>query len=752
MNSKCLHIITALILLLAQQTAAQVVINEVCYDNEAASTPWLPQCDWIEIYNPNDHSVLLLNWTLSDDSDDLDKFHFPDTIIAPLGRLLVLCTDENYIGLFLNSTFKMGNNEDPLFMRNASGTLIDALPPEYTPRRGSLARCPDGADNWQAVENPTPQAPNDTESIIFADPSNQILISHASGAYTQAFQLTATAPSPDWILRYTTDGDQPKSTSPIFPTSLSIQAESKFFDGIAYFETSDSWRAPEAGVAKHHVVRLRPYKDGIPVGPESYRTFLIHPSIQAKYPTHIASLILPNEYLVDPEIGIYVPGSSEHGNFAYKGDTWERKAHFTLLSNDPELRYDADIQIRIHGRSSRNAPQKNLRLYPNDQFEDQSIHLPGLRPNGDNSDYQNLILRAPEPLFSTTLFTNQHAQHIIQNLNIDSPFNQSCVLFINGVYWGVHHLEERMDKSFIEQHYGLAEDQIDLIDWDGSATIMEGDLIAFDELMQFLQNNSLVEAQNYARVEELVDVDSFIDYICAQVFLANEDFAVNNVRLWRERSPNGQWRFLFFDADATMRQHWQNRLEHLLNPSHGSDPVYEIFHALSQNTQFLNQFFSRFIYHLNTTFTPENLIEIWQKYVASYRPLVAEHVRRWHRPESMAEWENAVEQIKQFALQRPSLMTDQLNQKFKIPFTLYPNPCDASATLLFHAPLTTSSNEVSSFFKITLRNSLGQPLQVPIIYNNERALLDTNHLNAGTYLLEIQLPMMTYTHRMIVLH
>jgi hypothetical protein len=752
MNSKRFYIFAALFLLKSWQTAAQVVINEVCYDNEISPIPDLPLCDWIEIYNPNDHSVLLLNWTMSDDSDDLDKFHFPDTALAPYGRLLVLCTDENYVGPFLHSTFKMGNNEDPLFMRNASGTLIDALPPQYTPRRGSLARCPDGAENWQAVENPTPHGPNDSESIIFPESLDQINISHASGTYEQPFQLTATAASPDWTIHYTTNGEQPRNTSPILLTNLYINAESKVFDGIAYFETSDSWRAPEAGVAKHHVVRLRPYKNGIPVGPESFRTFLVHPSIQAKYPTNIASLILPSDYLVDPEIGIYVPGSSEHGNYAYKGDKWQRKAHFTLLSNKPELSYDADIQIRIHGRSSRNAPQKNIRLYPNDQFEDQSINLPGLRPNANNHEYQNLILRAPEPLFSTTLFTNQLAQHLIKDLNIDSPFNQPCVLFINGVYWGVHHIEERMDKTFITRQYGHTNEEIDLIDWDNGPTIMEGDISAYEELMNFLHSHSLNSIHNYTRVEEMVDVDSFIDYICAQIFFANEDFAVNNVRLWRERSTNGQWRFLFFDADATMRQHWQNRLVELLNPTHGNDPVHQLFYALSQNEIFLKHFYSRFIYLLNNTFTPENIIGIWESYVVQYRPLVAEHVRRWHRPESMAEWENAVEQIKQFALQRPSLMTDQLNQKFKIPFTLYPNPCDASATLLFHSPLTNSTDLASSFFKITLRNSLGQPIPAPIIYNNERALLETKHLSAGTYLLEIQLPLMTYTHRMIVIH
>ena len=61
---------------------ADLVINEVCasnlfsYDGKKSDVE-----SWIEIYNPTGNDIFLGNYYLSDRSDELKRYRFPDTVL-----------------------------------------------------------------------------------------------------------------------------------------------------------------------------------------------------------------------------------------------------------------------------------------------------------------------------------------------------------------------------------------------------------------------------------------------------------------------------------------------------------------------------------------------------------------------------------------------------------------------------------------------------------------------------------------------
>ncbi|OQX79450.1 MAG: hypothetical protein B6D61_03540, partial [Bacteroidetes bacterium 4484_249] len=68
----------------------QPVINEFMSNNEnVLQDDFGEYSDWIEIYNPSQQSINLLNWSLTDDPDDLIKWSFPYLLIEPGDFLLV---------------------------------------------------------------------------------------------------------------------------------------------------------------------------------------------------------------------------------------------------------------------------------------------------------------------------------------------------------------------------------------------------------------------------------------------------------------------------------------------------------------------------------------------------------------------------------------------------------------------------------------------------------------------------------------
>lgn len=119
--------------------------------------------DWIELYNAGDSTVNLGGLYLTDDLAVPNKWQLPDTSIPALGYLIIWADNEEYEGP-LHARFKLSASAGEqlgLFDTDSTGNLeIDAT--TFGPQRTdtSMGRLPDGGEEWQYFNNPTPGAPN----------------------------------------------------------------------------------------------------------------------------------------------------------------------------------------------------------------------------------------------------------------------------------------------------------------------------------------------------------------------------------------------------------------------------------------------------------------------------------------------------------------------------------------------------------------------------------------------------------------
>ena len=81
---------------------------------------------------------------------------------------------------------------------------------------------------------------------------------------------------------------------------------------------------------------------------------------------------------------------------------------------------------------------------------------------------------------------------------------------------------------------------------------------------------------------------------------------------------------------------------------------------LLKNKSFCKEFEKRFEFHLNTTFNSEIIDQKINSIEATYAPLMQEQMNRWRALESMIEWKNEVNALRQFQSQRPTLQRQQL--------------------------------------------------------------------------------------------
>lgn len=82
--------------------------------------------DWIEIFNGSPDTVNLTNWSLTDDSDDLEKWKFPSVDLLPGEFLVVFASGKNRAtaGATLHTNFGLNNGGDYVALVEPDGVTI----------------------------------------------------------------------------------------------------------------------------------------------------------------------------------------------------------------------------------------------------------------------------------------------------------------------------------------------------------------------------------------------------------------------------------------------------------------------------------------------------------------------------------------------------------------------------------------------------------------------------------------------------
>ena len=164
-----------------------------------------------------------------------------------------------------------------------------------------------------------------------------------------------------------------------------------------------------------------------------------------------------------------------------------------------------------------------------------------------------------------------------------------------------------------------------------------------------------------------MDVDSFIDHIFMTIYAANTSWE-HNREWWRPRAESGRWQWLIVDLDRgfNMSNSTRNLVDDLLDD-------YELFQLLMNSQFFQNRFIQRSSAHINNTFNPsriENIVDSLSNLIESEIP---RHIDRWGDEdgiESINDWNDELNDIKQFSVIRGDEVFDQLIDELNLEGTI----------------------------------------------------------------------------------
>ncbi len=202
-----------------------VVINEFMADNKKGTNDIDGETsDWIELLNTGTSVAALSGWFLTDDPANLTKWRFPAVSLAPNGYLVVWASEKNRTNAAaqLHTNFKLEKGGEFLALLDSRTNIVSAFIPAYPPQQsdisyGRVAGAP-GLAGYFAT--PTPGRANATSG---PGVSPEVRFTPPGGVYTNSLSLTLSAGA-GVPVRYTLDGSEPTTTSPLYSSPLTVAA------------------------------------------------------------------------------------------------------------------------------------------------------------------------------------------------------------------------------------------------------------------------------------------------------------------------------------------------------------------------------------------------------------------------------------------------------------------------------------------------------------------------------------------------
>ncbi len=535
-----------------------------------------------------------------------------------------------------------------------------------------------------------------------------------AGYYADSVVLSMSSPESGASIRYTTNGEEPGPNSTLYTGPLIIKNRSKQVNTISMVPTNPSFSYPKNGydiaraqsrgwlppydtVFKATVVKAKLFKNGYASDSSRIATYVVKESTKQIYSLPVLSLSIDSASLFAFNNGIYVYGADSLHDGNYSNDTASRKAYIEFFETDGTLAFGQYADIKIHGNGGRHAPQKSLLIKAQKEYGNGSI------------DYRVFVGSAVKKYDKLLLRNSGHRPDCMPRDDIGQDFlaslgnlvqrNRHCIVFINGEYWGIQTLKDIFDDNYFFRRYHIPKDLSVMLTQTGSLDEgVPGDEEPYSDLLNFLSSNDMAQAENYAYAASKMDLESFSNFECGEIFLGNGDWPNNNTKFWRYKgSPtiaaanthlDGRWRWLFYDLDAAFGGDCSGIYPTFNALTRATDAAYGNFtkplRSLLTNPEFKIYFINRYADLLNSHFLASRLLASVNKIGNTMNPEIAEHVERWRYPAmattlqnralevpSPSKWNTILSGLSNFSAARAEKTRRQFMNYFSLPDTFH---------------------------------------------------------------------------------
>ena len=545
----------------------------------------------------------------------------------------------------LHTDFKISSSGESIYLKNDNGDLVDSISFENLQSDVSIGI---SANSSELVyfQTTTPNNENDnSESAGIV--SSVIQFSNDGGAMYNSINLTLSGNEDGEYIRYTLDSSEPDYSSIFYDSPIQINSNT--------------------------VVRAKIFKNNYIPGYSDTRSYFYN----INHDIPFVSIVSDPYNLFDNDYGIYELGDDADDGLPQFGanfwEDWERPAHFSLFNSDGELEIEFNAGIKIFGGWSRANAQKSFAFFARGQYGTSEFDYPFFSEL-NYSKFQSFTLRNSGNDWLKSQIKDAAVTSLMSGTDLEYQSHQSVASYINGDYWGLYKIREKVNEHFIASKANISADDIDLLT--NGFEVVHGTNEDYVNLINFISENSLTIAANYEYVKSQIDIDNFIIYNVIQIYGDNQDWPGNNIKYWK--SDGGKWRWILYDTDFSFSGQWWawdvnnhyliNTLNFVLSgiqTNWANAPWATLMlRRLIQNTEFRNKFVNRYADEINTRFLGSNVVQHFNDIYDRIIEEVPDHMQRWNSDDDPY---NYVEYMINFAVNRPEYAKEHILTELDLP-------------------------------------------------------------------------------------
>ena len=550
--------------------------------------------------------------------------------------------------------------------------------------------------------------------------------------------------NPQYHIRYTTNGDWPTAQSPLYEDPLILDTGNYSKSDIYTIVDcpAQDFYLPDS--VQHCIVIRAAVFDENDNCVSAVRTnsYFIHALGCDTHGLPVVSICADSLGLFDDETGIFVPGihydpldPNWTGNYYEEGREWERRMNVEFYELD-NTGINQQAGLRTHGGNGRRLQQKCIKMYAREEYGKKRFKHKFFETIPQNN-FKHLVLKPFAASWNQSGVNDYISNEIASRLDIDALASRPVVLFLNGEYWGIYYIHERPDERYLEDHFGVDIENVNLIcAWNPFADC--GTIQSFLELFLWMEEADLSDAEAYDYVKTKMDIDNFIDYQIFELFSENSDWPANNMRCWQE--GDGKWRWIFFDGDACLRWMTFYAFDNAIDEGNAVWPsnwrATLFFRRLLENQEFVERFNSRFHELLNTAFDYSETGQIYHHIRSAVEAEVPYQSERFAYPTSVDSWNGGMAQVNWFLMRRSESILPILegfvgvNDQTSGSLACYPNPSSG----VIHLCL---DSEAMNADEISIYDMMGRKVFAQSCVATEGIITLQPQLEAGVYLLRM---------------
>ena len=419
---------------------------------------------------------------------------------------------------------------------------------------------------------------------------------------------------------------------------------------------------------------------GDSIARKSSHTYFINETVSMP----VVAISVDPYLMFDSKNGYYSQGVSYCAEPCREANYWwdlELPVHVEFFENGSSSMkrdWQIDAGLSIIGQWSRYRAKKSVAIKMKSEYQDGRIKFPLFKTRPENNKFKAFNLRNNGNRFVGDYIEDPVLTSLMEGSGVDYQRSRQVVVFYNGSYYGIFDMRERLNEHFVETNYDIDSKQVNLVKHiKTTVTASGGTETGYLNMLDFIHENDFAtDAAAYKKLQTMMDVGNYADYMAAEIYIHNGDWPDNNVRAWN--TADRPFKFMIFDVDHGFGWDWavsgfQYRDHNMFswikqggtNKCNGARCFAEIFIKLSQNPDFVRLFVNHSAVMLDHYLSYEKVAEATDRMTATIPSAEMDRDMKKY-PRNEHSFDKTGSTLKSYASSRTSTVRNEYRTEFRL--------------------------------------------------------------------------------------